>query len=224
VHSISALQLFQICASDTGNSEAWSEFLHRYSSKIRYFVNGTLRQLSGSEPIQTQSSSRDVQDDLFQNSIMRLVANNCAAMKRFSGRDENDLLAYLAVISRSAVLDWLRHTHAIKRRHGQTGQRDFEHTLSESPIPVDADEYERQILIGEILSMTRTAIATHSRQTSSRDQLVFSLHFLHGLSFSQISKCRGINLSKAGIEKLLNRVISRVQILARQPKSSETVQ
>lgn len=155
---------------------------------------------------------------------MRLVANDCAVMKRFSGKDENDLLAYLAVISRSAVLDWLRHGSAIKRGYEQRGQQNLEFMLTETPDPAEKGEYERKILIGELVSMTRNVIASHSGQASSRDQLVFDLHFLHGLSFSQISQCKGINLSKAGVEKLLNRLVSRVQILAKTGKSSETAQ
>jgi RNA polymerase sigma factor (sigma-70 family) len=220
------IELFRICASDRENSTAWSDFLGRYTSKIKYFIRGTLRQFAGSAAnLNSSMLSGGIQEsDLFQNAIIRLVANDCAAMKRFSGKDENDILAYLAVISRSAVLDWLRQGNAIKRGHEQQSPQTLELALSRTRNLAEESDHEQKVLFGELVSITKNAIASHSGQASNRDQLVFDLHFLQGLSFSQISQCKGINLSKAGVEKLLNRLVSRVQILAKTGKSSETAQ
>lgn len=213
-HHFHAVELFHICASDRENSDAWSEFLCRYSGKIKYFIRGAIRQFLGfSEYLNDPASAASMQEsDLFQNIILRLVENDCAAMKRFSGKTEDEVLAYIAVISRSTVIDALRRSKAIKRRT----------TVADDERPkivpsagfckiIDNKGLERSILANELLSLVRQTIRSKSGRASTRDQLVFELHFLDGLSFSQISECKGINLSKAGVEKLLRRLIGRVQ-------------
>lgn len=224
MHSLEAVELFQICADDTGNSEAWTEFLRRYTVKIKYFINGTLRQLSGSSAGGSSMLACGVQDnDLFQNAIIRLVANDCAAMKRFSGKDEGELMAYLAVICRSSVLDTLRRTTAVKRTLDRDSQRAIDPPSIRTGNRSGLEEIDRQVLVRELVSLSRDTIGANSGTATSRDQLIFDLHFFHGLSFSQIAQCQGINLSKAGVEKLLKRLISRVQTLAVAGKESGIV-
>lgn len=223
MRSLEPIELFHICASDTQNSEAWSEFLRRYSVKLKYFISGTLRQLTGSSFACAPVLSGGIQEsDLFQNAILRLVANECAAMKRFSGADEGDLLAYLAVICRSAVMDTLRQLNAAKRGKNRESTQYVEAASFSQPHRLDHDGFEREILIRELVSLTQNTIESNSGQTSNRDLLVFDLHFFHGLSFHQISQCKSIDLSKAGVEKLIKRLMARVQVLAREEKSNET--
>jgi RNA polymerase sigma factor (sigma-70 family) len=162
------------------------------------------------------------ENDLFQNAIMRMVANDCIAMKRFSGKDEGELMAYLAVICRSSVLDTMRRTTAVKRTLDRDGQCGVDPSMLGNSNRGDFRDFDRKVLLREIESLTSDAIESSSGPASSRDRLVFSLHFYHGLSFNQISQCKGINLSKAGVEKLLKRLISRVQTLATTGKLNET--
>lgn len=220
------VDLFQICASNRENSEAWSEFLRRYTSKLKFFIRGTLHQVLGhsANPDFSITTGGIQEGDLFQNAILRLVENDCAAMKRFSGISENELLAYLAVICRSAVLDTLRRNNALKRRSPAIGSEesvagsDNTHRLMESP------RFERLILAREIAGLISQTIKSHSGSVPDRDKLVFKLHFFDGLSYSQIAQCGGINLSKAGVEKLLKRLVERVQTIATSGKSGEALQ
>jgi RNA polymerase sigma factor (sigma-70 family) len=224
VRSLGAIELFHLCAGDPGYSEAWAEFLRRYSVKLKYFISGTLRQLDRSSSGGASVFSGGIQlTDLFQNAVLRLVENDCAAMKRFSGKDESELLAYLAVICRSSVLDTLRRNSAAKRGFNQETREDVGSMGSFHFGRWNNSEFERRILVGELVALTQNTIESHSYQLSERDQLVFNLHFFHGLSFSQISQCRGINLSKSGVEKLLKRLIGRVQVLASAGKSGESL-
>jgi DNA-directed RNA polymerase specialized sigma24 family protein len=104
------VELFSRCAADRTDTAVWSEFLRRYVQKIRYFIRGTLRRTFGTESDPGVFSVRGAvqENDLLQNVIVRLVENDCAAMKRFTGTTEDELLAYLAVIARSVVIDTLR--------------------------------------------------------------------------------------------------------------------
>jgi RNA polymerase sigma factor (sigma-70 family) len=220
------LELFQLCAGNCEDSDVWSEFLRRYTIKFRYFIRGTLRQVSGHASNQKNpAASGSIQEgDLIQNVIVRLVENDCAAMKRFSGTSENDLLAYLAVICRSTVLDTLRRTSALKRRTSASETEESMKDSSNLHRLGDNTGFEREILVRELVSMFTHTIKSRSGQVSDRDQVVFQLHFFDGLSYSQISQCKGINLSKAGVEKLLKRLVDRVQILASSGSPKETLQ
>jgi RNA polymerase sigma factor (sigma-70 family) len=206
--------LFRLCASDRDNTEAWAEFLNRYANKIKYFIRGTIRQILGSAmDLNDPAFAGSMQEsDLFQNTIIRLVENDCAAMKRFSGKTENELLAYLAVISRSTVMDALRRYKAIKRQPADKSSEKQKAEISSPSRRIrDNPGIERIILANELVSLIRKSIKSHSGKASGRDQLVFELYFFEGLSFNQISQCEGIHLSKAGVEKLLKRLISHAQ-------------
>jgi RNA polymerase sigma factor (sigma-70 family) len=185
-----------------------------------------MRQVLGGSAYQNNSTiSGGIQEsDLFQNAIIRLVENDCAAMKRFSGQLENELLAYLAVICRSVVLDALRRDNAVKRRPVVRESKESIPNPAGSQGGVNYSGIEREILIRELISLTRRTIESHSGHVSNRDKLVFKLHFFEGLSCGQIAQCKGINLSKGGVEKLLKRLVGRVQTIASSGKGEETLQ
>jgi RNA polymerase sigma factor (sigma-70 family) len=154
--------------------------------------------------------------DLLQNTILRLVSNNCAAMKRFSGSTESDLMAYLAVITRSVVRDAARWHRAVKRPDHAA------QAIGTDDRPTDLDEVaftpantERNLLAREVTELSHRAL-DESGTSSARDRLIFELYFVHDLSINQISKCKGIELSKAGVEKVLNRIKERVRTAAQR--------
>jgi RNA polymerase sigma factor (sigma-70 family) len=224
-HHLDPVELFRLCAAERDNTEAWAEFLRRYMAKLKYFIHGALRQVFGYSAYQDESTASEglQESDLFQNAIVRLVENNCAAMKRFSGICENDLLAYLAVICRSSVLDTLRRNNALKRKPAATESEETIRASIGGSHPADHSEFEREFLAHELVSLTLQTIQSrsHSDDVSNRDRIVFKLHFFDGLSHSQIAQCEGINLSKAGVEKLLKRLVGKVQTLVLSGKSEE---
>jgi RNA polymerase sigma factor (sigma-70 family) len=217
------VELFFLCAADREDTAVWSEFLRRYACKIKYFIRGTLRRISGSalDPGVTTVRCSVQESDLLQNTILRLVENDCAAMKRFSGTTEGELLAYLAVISRSVVMDAMRR-HRAFRRHafafaGRPGNH-AEDSLRARDV-ADNSDLERELLGRELVSLTQRTMRNLSGPDLSRDRLVVELYFSHGLSLQQIAQCKGINLTKGGVEKLLNRVVMRVRTLASAGRS-----
>jgi RNA polymerase sigma factor (sigma-70 family) len=226
LRSLDPIELFRLCAADRENSEVWYEFLRRYTIKLKQFIGGTLRQVGGGAIGQNQSMTQGCtqESDLFQNAIVRLVENDCAAMKRFSGTCEGDLLAYLAVICRSVVLDSLRRESSIQRRHAAAAREEAITNLTYSRRFMDHSGFEREILGRELISLIRRTIKSNSGHVSDRDQLVFDLRFVDGLSFAEIARCRGINLSKSGVERVLKRLVDRVQVMAASGKPEESVQ
>jgi len=217
---IDSVELLRLCAEDTDNTAHWSEFLRRFAPKIKHFIRGTLRQILGERLLLSEAPVifEGIQEsDLFQNTIIRLVKNGCAAMRRFSGTTEEELLAYLAIITRSVVRDCVRRHMALKRPARITdGTHTFRHIPHDRDFDISATGPgpEREVLVREIFDLSTQTIKSQSGPSSTRDQLIFQLYFLHGLSISQIAGCKGIDLTKGGVEKALNRLMDRVRTAA----------
>ncbi len=217
---VSSVTLFSLCARNREDSALWSEFLRRIALKIRQFIRGTMRQSirgTDSSPWVAVLSEELQESDLFQSTIVRLVENDCAAMKRFSGGSDEELLAYLAVITRSVVRDWLRRQRAKKRLAGRTWIEPFpgygiENTTSR--ISTEQLSAERNLLAREIMDLSERSLESLEGGASDRDRLIFELHFFHDLSLSQIAQCKGINLSKGGVEKVIHRLLERLRTAA----------
>jgi RNA polymerase sigma factor (sigma-70 family) len=217
VRDVSAMELFALCAEDTNNASAWSDFLARYASKIRFFIISSLRHASSSPH---PGSGRDAASsgmevtDLFQSTILRLVQNDCAAMKRFSGKCDDDLLAYLAVIAQSVVRDALRRQRSLKRPKADA--RIDSDSLTDSDISGHSQASrhppaEWHTLAQEVRRLSLEEIKKTSGRNYLRDKLIFELYFFHGISVHGIARCAGIGLSKTGVENVLNRLKDSVR-------------
>jgi RNA polymerase sigma factor (sigma-70 family) len=225
VRELDSLSLVSLCADDTQNTALWSEFVRRFAPKIKQFISGTLRQSIGSLSEAPFLMGGVQENDLFQNTILRLVENNCAALRRFSGTSENDFHAYLAVISRSAVRDFLRRQRALKRPLSVVPARQSD-TSEEPLLPDPATEIshaERNILAREIVQLSEHMIRSLSGETSERDWLIFQFHYYDDMPASQIAQCKGIDLSKAGVEKVLSQLKERVRAIVAVDRSEAMI-
>ncbi len=210
-------ELISNCAQDRENPALWTEFLRRYGPKIKYFIIAACRNATASaEPfIEVTSRLGGMQDgDLVQSTIMRLVEHDCAAMKSFSGTSEDQWLVYLAVIARSIVREALRRHRAQKRPELVAAQAPM--TRATDPTPGDRERtehlaMERKILADEVRRLCERTISSMAGESTSRDILIFRLYFEHDLSTRQISRCQGVNLTKAGVENVINRLRNRIR-------------
>lgn len=217
---IDSVSLAALCADRQEDSELWTEFLRRFTPKIKSFIRATLRQSVGASmhfANPAESLDTSLESDLLQNTILRLVQNRCAALKRFSGTTESELLVYLAVIARSAVRDFNRRRSARRRFHwleqapsgyGETGETP--ELVREATI---RDPVEREILAHEVEQLSLQTIQNNSGEPD-RDKLIFQLYYFDGLSTGQIAACKGVGLSRTGVEKILNRLKDRVRSAA----------
>ncbi len=210
---IDPIKLFSLCAESTTNSELWAELLRRYTPLVKAFIRRCLGRPWGDAD--SRMSIGEIQEsDLFQNVIVRLVKNDCAAMKQFSGEKEDDLLAYLAVITRSVVRDCQRSQWALKRASDRTDTQHLvaAHLQSLSPTGFsDVRAIERRLLAREVVELSAKTLKFLPGPYPARDRLIFQLYFLHNLPADQIRQYKGIDLSKARIEKVLNRLKERIR-------------
>jgi RNA polymerase sigma factor (sigma-70 family) len=205
--------LVAACAHDRSHHIFWAEFLRRYGQKIKAFIRGSWRIAAAREAgVETVSIGVSEISDLCQSVIVRLVEKDCAVMKRFSGKSEDEWLAYLAVISRSTVHDALRRERTKKRFRKSVlylapveriSDRDLR-DVAKRPIAM-----ERDVLAQELRSASEQMIQEVAE--SPRNLLIFKLHFDHDLPASQIAICEGINMSKAGVEKIINRFKEQIR-------------
>ncbi len=219
-----SLRLVALCASDTQSAPLWAEFVRRFGPKIRMFIRGTLWQSSGGVGAWPERAGLGgaQESDLFQNTIIRLVENDCAALKRFSGALEGDFLCYLAVIARSVVRDHFRHHNA--RRHQVALAENLQNRSEGKFDPVELQQPEKRILAGEVMRLSQRSIRFLSGESKGRDWLIFRLYYGDGLSIDQIARCNGIELSKAGVEKVLNRLKKRLRSLVSMDRSEAVIQ
>ncbi len=218
--------LITACAKDRSDPVLWAEFLRRYAPKIKQFIRGTWRlSITNVSPLVDGTLGGMQESDLFQNTILRIVEQDCSAMKRFSGQSEDEWLAYLAIITRSVVRDALKHQRRLKRPGGRE-VRMLKFPGVEQPAELGAGtgavSIEREVLGREIKNLCEQTIHSHEAEFSARNMLVFQLYFDKDLSAEQISRCQGVNLSKAGVEKVINRLKERIRSVV-SPGASEAV-
>jgi RNA polymerase sigma factor (sigma-70 family) len=215
LREIDSIKLVSLCAADQQNTILWAEFLKRFGPKIKNFIRATLRQCKSSS---SHDSSAFVdsshESDLFQNIIIRLVQNDCAALKRFTGASESEFHVYLAVIARSTVRDSVRYQSAKRRFHRFASPTVLRGDSSKETEfvrePSVEDPVERTILARELEQLSIKAIQDNSGEPE-RDLLIFKLYFHQDLSAAQIASCQGINLSKTGIEKIIGRLKEKIR-------------
>jgi RNA polymerase sigma factor (sigma-70 family) len=220
-------ELISACARNRGDSALWTEFLYRYGAKIKQFIRGTWRlSIAGGFALGDSMLGGVEENDLFQSTILRLVEQDCAALKRFSGTSEDEWLAYLAVITRSVVRDALRHRNRLKRS-GETEarrvpslkvQRADWHREGLKPSAM-----EREVLAREVRSLFEQEIHSNETESCARNLLIFRLYFEHELTAKQIAACRGVNLTKTGVEKVINRLKERVRSVVSPDAPEDTM-
>ena len=219
-------ELLSACARHRDNSALWMEFLSRYGKRIQHFIKGTLRQhlhrTAAGDPADVLGGMQP--SDLFQSTILRLVENNCAAMRKFSGKTEYEWIAYLAVITRSVVREALRRNRAQKRPGG--AENAAAGIAAYFPDLLDGNGpnlVERQLLAEEVKRLGEQAIRELPKETSERDLLIFRLYFDHDLSFSQIAQWQNVNLSKTGVEKTLAKLKELIRDVVSEESPKETI-
>jgi DNA-directed RNA polymerase specialized sigma24 family protein len=150
------------------------------------------------------------ESDLIQNVVVRLVYDDCAVMRAFFGSTERQWLAYLAVTTRSVVCDLLRRQGGPKRYGIVTA---FARAWSDSQTSKRNQhlEAERNLLARELRTICERTIHRMGGEHADREILIFNLYFLDNLSIGQIAGCSGVNLSKAGVAKILCRLTGRVR-------------
>ena len=209
-----AAELVSACAQDRQDFDLWAEFLRRYGGKIKQFIDGTCRRSRSFDSSSSHWESGGLEmRDLFQSTIVRLIENECALMRKFRGVTDVEWLAYLAVITRSVVRNSLLRDRRLRRRD-LAGAGALRYLGSRRPAPIEnasiGEQIECRLLAKEVIYLCERAIRTRAGKHADRDLSIFHLHFVQDLSINKIAKYRGVHLSRKGVQKVINRLLDRV--------------
>lgn len=122
------------CAARDGD---WASLVQRLEPALR-------RALAGLGRSYGLRLSRDVLDEVVQETYVRLLQNDRRVLRGCKGRTETTIMSYLRRVARSALVDWLRARRALKR--------DPSAELSIDPREGSADGAERLELPGTATS------------------------------------------------------------------------
>jgi RNA polymerase sigma factor (sigma-70 family) len=202
----------------------WEEFYRRFDPRIRIYVRRSWRQrLSNSNDLRI---SDEITDDLTQNVYVRLLSDNCQALRDFKGLTNISFLAYLARIATNIVAEYFRSLLAGKR-YGANLSVEYlldEHHISQNHTQEMIYEYlsenpERRY-IGRLLMLEITRLIKQFSHgpNRARDQRILELYFMEGFPIPQIAAIINSPLKLRSIESIIRRAQQRLFRQLRVPE------
>jgi DNA-directed RNA polymerase specialized sigma24 family protein len=97
--------LWRGCAAPDGD---WAPLVQRVEPALRCTLAGLGRSYG-------LRLTRDLVDEVIQETYVRLLQNDRRVLRGCKGRTESTIMSYLRRVARSALVDWLRARRALKR-------------------------------------------------------------------------------------------------------------
>ncbi|MDZ7362572.1 MAG: sigma-70 family RNA polymerase sigma factor [candidate division KSB1 bacterium] len=219
-------QLIKLCAEAPDHREAWLLFHQRFDRSIRLFI---LRECKRKDLTANRSQFEEIFNDLVQDVYLKLVQNNCRALRNYKALNEDSIYQYLAIIARNAVRGYLTKVGAKKRRAKLisldtpvAGPQENENLRLIDVVP-DAGpspdaSLEAQSEQQELDWLLEQIVTGASKE---RDILIYKLHYEEGFSPEQIVEHCGIALSDKRIRNIITEIKQKI-IEARQSPKSKT--
>jgi RNA polymerase sigma-70 factor, ECF subfamily len=200
--TISAEELVLTCFQ-SGNELAWTEFVRRFQPLIARVVLRVARQWG--------ESSRQMIDDLVQETYLKLCEDRLRLLQTFRSTHEDAIYGYIKVFTANLVHDHFKGMRS-KKRGGEkaTASIDREDLDRLPQVSTSATALlERGILIQQIDACLREVV---SGPDSIRDRKIFWLYYRTGLAASAIAAFPTIGLSTKGVESTLLRLTRQLRI------------
>jgi RNA polymerase sigma factor (sigma-70 family) len=180
-----------------GDEDAWQIFVTKYSRRISLYI---VRAYPGSP---TAETVRDLSQEVF----IKLLADNLAALRRLRTNTEEGLLAFLARVAYSVVMDEVRRLQSVKRAVKIVPLEDVDHDSSAFPEiqgPKSPDfELAEKLDIERFQAILRSVL---TGPNAERDACIVQMYFLDGMSASEIARVHGFGLSVSLVEGVIHRV------------------
>lgn len=178
--------------------DAWRAFLERYRSILYGSILKTL---------QTRGESGDLAEDIFQNVLFKLLADDCSALRRFEGRSRTS--TWLARIAINATIDAVRQRRARREISPPDGGEPDAASSAEEilrRIPFDA-----RILEGVA---GRDLAERMLDRLEDRERLILRMYFFAGLKEREIADLLEIPLNTLSSQKA--RTLEKLRVIARE--------
>jgi RNA polymerase sigma factor (sigma-70 family) len=205
LRELSTVQLIYETARDLNGGDVWAEFSSRFKHRIVKYCWHAFR-LHG----EGGARFHDLIDDFTQDFYKRLLQNDGRAIRSFRGQTEDSVYAFLAAVAKTTVQDYLRHQNAERRSAKLISLEDLKNFGRNAP--------SSNAFLADLIDAERVLEAEgYDNRNRERDRLIFKLHFVEGLTASELAAVPAFQLTVSGIEKVLGRLRSRLQRLRTAP-------
>jgi RNA polymerase sigma-70 factor (ECF subfamily) len=181
---LSDRELLERCLVQPRDEAAWSEFLRRFRPILAGVIFNSLSRW--------RKPSRELMDDLVHDTVMKIIARDCRALREFEFRHDNALRGFLKVVASHVVEDYRRRS----REQEEDSLDDAPDLQQEEDF---AEESEKRLLLRQMDEFLATRVA-------ERDLSVFWLFRRQGLTAKQISEQEGIGLKLKEVEYVIWRL------------------
>ena len=204
--------LVALCAREPWNRKAWLEFYDRFDDRIRLVIYRECKAMGvPNRDVQFQ----DTVEDLVQDVYMKLLANNCKALKDFIGASENSVYTYLGIIARNEVRNYFTKINAQKRptversiddllNISEKGGKIRTKNITRSPYA----DLEVEFLKEEIENILDRIVTGSSKH---RNKLIIKLNIYQGLSAEQIASQLPYDLSSKTVSNLITKIKQKLR-------------
>lgn len=188
----------------------WREFQNRFDETILFYIYREFHKKSGQK---VSTEFHEIIKDLRQDVYIRLLKNDAHALKNFNGENETSFLAYLHVIAKNLVNNYVNTIHfkkviPISKVEHRPDPEDSE-TLPFQPVSMDTvDEIEKSIFKNFILEKIKTCYRSRNFE---RDILMFKLFYFKGFTLKDIAKNTNFELTASGVETTVNRIVQSLR-------------
>ncbi len=207
--SLSDKELIAKCCRKSAEWEDfWREFQNRFGKTILLYIYREFQKVSRQN---ISGELHEIVKDLRQDVYIKLLKNDAQALKDFNGKNEGSFLAYLHVITRNLIKNYINTNSykklismsEIKSTHKQSEDLQFQ------PVSTDTvDEIERSVFEDFILEKIRTS---YQSKRVERDILLFRLFYFKGFTSKEIAGDANFNLTASGVETTVNRILQRLK-------------
>lgn len=189
----------------------WREFQNRFGGIILWYIYKEFKKLPRGKFFSNEF--HETVKDLKQDVYIKLLKNNARALKNFHGEKEGSFLAYLHVISRNTVINYVntsayRKVTTLTQMTTSGGQKEFESLPLQAVSTETVDEIEKSFFRNFIIVKIRECYQSRHLE---RDLFLFKLFYFRGLTARDIADNYNVNLTASGIETTVNRIIQRLK-------------
>jgi RNA polymerase sigma factor (sigma-70 family) len=216
IKDLDNVELIRLCAQESSNRNAWIEFYNRFDERIWLVIYRESEKMGFTKE---DSQFQNTLKDLVQEVYLKLVANDCKALKNFTGASVNSIYTYLGVIAKNVVKNHVISINAQKRSLPEksldevltiteNGQKIYTKDVIKSPDSDIEDELSVTILKEEIDSILDNILKNKDKD---RNKLIFKLCFYEGFSPEEIASQFGFGLSSKRISNLTTEIKNKLR-------------
>ncbi len=199
-------ELVELCAQQPDNRSAWMEFYDRFDERIWLVV---YRECKQKEIAKHSAPFRQVVQDLVQDVYVRLVENDCKALKDFIGISENSIFTWLGIVAKNVVRNYSIKMGAKKRPLIGNSIDDIK-AISKIQIAKDKvstvyingeDDFSVEYLKEEIEEILERHLRGKGKE---RNKLIFKLYIYEGFSPDEIASHLKFSLSVKTVRNIIS--------------------